>query len=291
MKMIRQTMNHLTNTRVSLGLLILLLVGLSAGLAQSVRLAPSLLGLRQLDRATDSKSSKSGEASKFEVDPLEVLDSPGLQKTKKDKLNTVEFGNGGSFSRPLRAKRDESGYVSIAMLGSVGTVIDVGGAKIGVGESSIISGYANIMVKGESGAWLATPLNVPFRKYEGSRLATLPVLTVRLDPAAGEFDLYANSQLLAAGIPYDYEVRSRKIEFLAGAEGARLMGLVQSDINPLYVDENNNGIDDDFELAHSGALLASNASKGERKALIKDWKKAERFVPPPPLFVARPRPD
>jgi len=75
-----------------------------------------------------------------------------------------------------------------AALGSLGSVIEVAGAKIGISESSAVSGYASGMVKGGYSDWEDTHLSVPFDSYEGTRFATLPVLTVRLDPEAGVLD-------------------------------------------------------------------------------------------------------
>ena len=269
----------------------ILFLGLSVCSAQPVRQSPASLGLKQLNHHLDVQPSGERNIDKFEIDALNVKESASIRISRKGNVDIVVLKGAAVLSRPMRAKKGELSFISFGLLGSLGTIVDVGGAKIGVGESSLINGYANIMVSRDGGDWVATPLNVPFRRYDGSRLATLPVLTIRLSPVDGIFDLYANSQLLVEGIDYTATANNRQIRFIAGVGGANLMGLVQSDENPLYLDQNRNGIDDDFELAHTGALAKKNSTKQDLKMLHSEWRKAERFVPPPPLFVARPRAD
>lgn len=122
-------------------------------------------------------------------------------------------------------------------------------------------------------------------------MAMVPVLTLRLDPENGVFDVYSGTRLAEVDVPYVPGQGRREITFAAGSEGAWLKGLVQADDNPLYVDENANGVDDDFEQAHLGRTLERTAQKSDRAKLIKEWRKLERALPPPALFVARPRPD
>lgn len=248
----------------------------------------SPLGLTRLEIGTADTDPKMGQ---FQVDGLVAIGVLGASKSRKGKQDVVVLSGEATYARPLRAKKDEYGFVSFAVLGSLGSVIEVAGAKIGVSESSAVSGYASILVKGSNSDWRSTQLSVPFNSYEGNRLATLPVITVRLDPDAAEFDVYASSRLLVEGIPLESRPNDRKFSITAGSGGAWLMGLVQSDINPLYVDENENGVDDDFELASNGELQSRGASKQQRKDLIKSWRQTERFAPPPALFVSRPRPD
>ena len=83
----------------------------------------------------------------------------------------------------------------------------------------------------------------------------------------------------------------QKFTLKAGKGGAWLCQLVMADEIPVYGDENANGVDDAFERQKLGKLLASNATLAERKALGELWRKTQRVLPPPPLFVRRPIPD
>jgi hypothetical protein len=263
----------------------------SVAFSQSDSSEKAPLGLSRLETNSGVPSKGNPQASRFETDELVATGVPGATKSRKGKQDVVVLAGEATYARPLRAKKGEYGFVSFAALGSLGSVIEIAGAKVGISESSAVSGYASIMVKGSNSDWQSTQLSVPFNSYEGNRFATMPVITVRLDPEAGEFDVYASSRLLVEGIPLEFRPNDRKFSITAGSGGAWLMGLVQSDINPLYVDENENGVDDDFELASNGELQSRGASKQQRKDLIRSWQKTERFAPPPALFVSRPRPD
>jgi hypothetical protein len=120
----------------------------------------------------------------------------------------------------------------------------------------------------------------------------LPTLTVRIDSEAGVWDVFSDSRLLADNLPLP-AARKNQREFLlrAGSDGAWLSGLVLSDENPLYEDDNANGIDDRFERQARGATLAANASMAERTQLAAQWKEHQRVKTPPALFVRRPMPD
>lgn len=285
------TMNASINIKRVIGISSFAVLGVPLSFAQSTPPPSSNLGLSRLEQPTTPGAPAAVDTTKFEVDSLDIVSSPGVLKSKKRNLDVLDLSDGSSFTRPLRAKKREQGYISFAVFGSVGTIVDVGGAQIGISESAIVEGYAHVLVKSGESDWVDTHLNVPFDSYEGKRLATLPVLTVRLDPASEEFDLYANSRMLVEGAELISRSNDRKFLVSAGSEGAWLMGLVQSDINPLYIDDNGNGVDDDFELASNGELQSRGASKQQRKDLIKSWRQTERFAPPPALFVSRPRPD
>ena len=64
-----------------------------------------------------------------------------------------------------------------------------------------------------------------------------------------------------------------------------------ADENPLYVDDNFNGIDDAFEKQKRGVLLPAAASLRDHPLLANDWQAAQRAKPPTALFLFRPLPD
>ena len=143
------------------------------------------LGLARLEINSSDVDSK---VDLFLEDVLVVTGVPGATKSRKGKQDVVVLAGEATYARPLRAKKGEYGFVSFGALASLGSVIEIAGAKIGISESSAVSGYASVMVKGGHSDWEDTHLSVPFDSYEGIRFATLPVLTVRLDPEAGVLD-------------------------------------------------------------------------------------------------------
>lgn len=180
-------------------------------------------------------------------------------------------------------------FVSFSVYGSVGTIVEAGGARLGIVDSDV-DGYAQLAVD-ENSKWRLLGIHVPLKKFEGNWLAAFQVLTVRLDRADGSWDLYHNAKLVAEDLPFDASIKHNQFVVKAGEEGAMINGLLQSDVNPLYADENGNGVDDTFERQKRGRLLAKSDGKADRKQLIADWRKHQRTSPPPALFVNLPRPD
>lgn len=258
-------------------------------LAQSLASDHASLGLPRVNQQSAAHSLSPG---RFQSDDLTVGAAQELRRMQRGRQDVLEMEPEAIFSRPLRGPRNEVSFVSFGLQGSIGTVVDVGGAKIGITESGMMDqSYAQVMVRSGDADWMSCGMHVPLRKFDGSLMAMVPVLTLRLDPENGAFDVYSGTRLAKADIPYVPAQGRREITFAAGSEGAWLTGLVQADDNPLYVDENANGVDDDFEQAHLGRTLNRSAPRAERAALIKEWHKLERALPPPALFTPRPRPD
>ncbi|MGH7945903.1 MAG: hypothetical protein ACREH8_16975 [Opitutaceae bacterium] len=135
---------------------------------------------------------------------------------------------------------------------------------------------------------------VKIETFGGAALAALPVLTVRLDPKAGGWDLFVGSRLVATDLPLAELPRNAARQFAvhAGAQGARICGLVTVDENPLYEDENANGIDDVFEKQNNqGALLAANVPVTSRTQLARQWQEEQKTRKTAPMSVQRPLPD
>lgn len=279
---------------VALGLSFVSLAGLGA---QSVATAPRVatpLGLLRLQAA-----AKSGEAAKlvplrFAVDALPVNGLAGVSKSQKDNLDTLVLDAGKEWSRSVRGSGREVTFVSFQVYGSQTTIIEVGGARLGL-TGGPIAGSLQLMFDDSAGGtlqWKSLNVHVATGKYGGKVFAALPTLTVRLDPTAGVWDVFSGSRLLADNLPLIAARRdNRQFTVKARTQGSWVIGLVLADENPLYEDANANGVDDVFERQRLGVLLPLNATVPARQQLAKDWKAAQRAKAPPALFVQRPMPD
>ena len=267
----------------------LLWVGFCAAQTTTL-LAP--LGLPRL-----KEQAKPGEAAPLARTKFADTDltkgSAGVRAGEKRGAKFLTLDARKDWSQPLRGKPGDVLFVSFSVNGSPGTVIEIGGARLIVAESAITN-YATLVLDESTAAgvnWRELGLHSPLEKYDTRPLASFSVLTLRLDPANSAFDLYLGTQLITEDLPYQSGKDNRRLTLLAGEAGAMLNGLVQSDENPLYDDANANGIDDRYEQQKQGRLLAANASKAERQALIKDWRDSQRTARPAALFVHLPRPD
>jgi len=243
---------------------------LAIGDASQKPLSPSSYDVLQLSNHRGSHASEGirNNARYLSIDAKAILTHP---------LNT-DIGAGKVV------------FVSFSSYGSIGTIIAVGGARLGITSSDAI-GFAQIMAPDSSSdGWRSLDFHVPIETYEGRALASLPVLTIRLDQAAGIFDVYSGTRLLADGLPLDANA-SRHFTLTAGADGAWLNGLVQADENPICEDTNRNGIDDRFEVQKRGQLLPTSATVGDRRQLAAEWREHQDNEPPAALFFNRPRPD
>lgn len=261
-----------------LSIAFLLCVSISTGLSQA---GTRPLGLPQLtDQALSSKTSS---------DELFAQGTPGVRNGEKRSAKFLALDASTDWSRPLRGGAKDLVFVSCSVYGSVGTIIEVGGARLGIIESEI-DGYAQLAAD-ENSNWRLLGIHVPLQKFEGKPLGSFSVLTVRLDRTDGSWDLYQSARLVAEDLPLDASIKHGQFRVRAGEAGAMVNGLVQSDENPLYADANGNGVDDAFEQHKQGRLLTAADSKATRKQLIADWRKHQRTAPPPALFVNLPRPD
>jgi len=235
-------------------------------------------------------------AAKFTADPLEApAGGTDLRRGAQHGAPFLAIAADRDWSRPLRGNPHETQFVSITLLASVGTILNVDGAWLAV-EASATKGRAEIMI-GDPGKkapeWRRLRLAVPLAIYGGSELADVGTLTLRLDPDAGVWDVFTGTRMIAHDIVLDPASNrgARKLCLHAGDHGAWVSGLLASDENPLFLDANANGIDDTFELAKNGALLAGNSPAAARHTLIADWQKAQLKQRPPVMRVIRPLPD
>ncbi|MBI5766589.1 MAG: hypothetical protein HZA93_02260 [Verrucomicrobia bacterium] len=237
--------------------------------------------------------------SKFSADALQPTNAStgGASRTRKDNLDYLALDANKSWSSTLRGSPREPTYASFMVHASQNTIIDIGGARLGV-TAGPISGSLQLMFDDSASPngtlqWKSLNVHIATGTYGGKPLAALPVLTVAIDPATSTWTLFSGSRLLADHLPLIPSKKdSRTFTLTAGNAGAWLCGLVLADENPLYLDDNFNGIDDAFEKTkRNGQLLPASASIPERQLLAKEWKESQRQKPPPAPFVARPLPD
>lgn len=271
---------------------------LLAGLSIAQTSSPTTLSLAPLGLPRLKAQAKPGEAApvaraKFADSDLTVRGVAGARNGEKRGARFLALDAAKGWSQPLRGKPGEILFVSFSVHGSLGTVIEVGGARFIVVESAITR-YATLVLDESTPAgvnWRELGLHSPLEQYDTRPLASFSVLTLRLEPANGVFDLYQGSRLVADNLPYNSGKDNRQVTIYGGEAGVMINGLVQSDENPLYEDANANGIDDRYEQQKNGRLLAANATVTDRKELIQQWHDHQRTARPAALFVNLPRPD
>jgi hypothetical protein len=253
------------------------------------------LGLVRLSAGPEAVRPSPLNLSAFAVDELAVGGTDGVYKGRKDTVDYLKVNQGREWSRSLRGSFDAMVFVSFQVNASQTTVVDIAGARIGVTASPVPGSLQLMFDDPTTGIPTWKPLNhhIGAAKYDGKAMATLPTLTVCIDPVADVWHLYANARLIADHLPLIAEKKNdRRFVLRAGTEGAWITGLVLADENPIYEDDNANGIDDRFEKEQrGGTLLPANASKAERQALAQQWKAAQHVKPPTPFHIQRPMPD
>jgi hypothetical protein len=279
---------------VGFGLSFLPVAGFGAQPATTSARVAAPLGLLRLQDTTKPGDAVKLVTTTFAVDTLSANGLAGVSKAQKDNLGTLVLDAGKDWSRSLRGLGREVTFASFQVYGSQTTIIEIGGARLGL-TAGPIPGSLQLMFDNSAAgtlAWKSLNVHVSTGKYSGKSFAALPTLTVALDPAAGFWHLYSGSRLLADHLPLIAAKRdNRQFTVKAGTEGAWICGLVLADENPLYEDANFNGIDDAFERQKLGALLPANAAIPTRQQLAQDWKTAQRAKAPPALFVNRLMPD
>jgi len=281
---------------ISLAFLVSPTAFLIAAAPARVEAVTSSFELPRLKAHGDPKDPKAMPKAKATVDDLSPQGKSGVQRGKKEKSDYLAIDGSKSWSSSLRGALNETAFVSFFVYASVGTVIDVAGAKLLIRPGSKPD-YAQMHVgtPGTKGVqWRKIGGPVKFEKHGGKLLAALPVLTVRLDPAAKEWDLFAANRLVTDGLrlPDLPKGAPRQFHVSAGPNGAWVCGLISADENPLYEDANANGIDDAFEKTkRNGVLLAATASTADRKNLAQQWQVDQRTRNVKPWPVQRPLPD
>lgn len=266
--------------------------------ANGAETAPSPLGLPRL---AGPDSSRAGQppalaAQRYEVDPLVARAGAGDQRSRSEHaLRFLDLDPGAVWSRPLRDNERKPVFVSFLLYASIGTEVRIGAVSLRIVEAPTDGGAQVMYAQDRPGgrAWQPLGMHAPLEAFDGRTFAGLRVITVRLDPVEGTWDLYLGARLSHVALPLLSErpVRGRAdVAIRAGAAGARLFGLVQSSEHPIYEDANDNGVDDAFERAREGGRLNRRTlTADERRQLAEDWKRESG--PPLALLVRRPLPD
>lgn len=267
--------------------------GSSAAAASSHRVSPAL----QLPRLrTDSKPDEAGmvAGARATVHPLVGKEGSSARATTEGEVAYLAIDSDGAWSSPIRGAREDITFVSFFVYGSLDTQIEIAGAKIVVratgkaSQAQLEVGYSS-----EKGiAWRKVGGTIRIENYGGKAMAALPVITVRLNPAATAWDLYVGPRMVANDLPLQMIPvgASRQFAMHAGRDGARVCGLISSDDNPLFPDENRNGIEDTFEKQQNRGALADNANNA-RAALARQWQGSAQSQLLQSWAVRRPLPD
>jgi hypothetical protein len=227
------------------------------------------------------------------------LSSGGKANARAGKSQNVDYlaiDPNTSWSTTIRGGIKDTTFVSFFLCASVGTSIDIAGAKILIREGktadTVRLQIGHPGVKGM--AWRDFGGPVRLERYNGAALAALPVLTLRLDGSAGIWDIFVGGRLASSDLPLrPLPVTASKEFFVhAGNEGVMVCGLVSSDDNPLFTDENRNGIEDGFERQHNSGGLLTLPGKA-RMLLAQNWVKSQQAAQArtQTWAVQRPQPD
>ena len=116
-----------------LGLSLIPVAGFGAQPAATTpaRVAAPLGLLRLQDAAKPGEAGKLVE-TKFAVDALPANGLAGVSKAQKDNLDTLVLDAGKDWSRSLRGSGREVTFASFQVYGSQTTIIEVGGARLGL---------------------------------------------------------------------------------------------------------------------------------------------------------------
>lgn len=262
----------------------------SAGLTGAEGAARSAIGLPRLKEPTRQGGPARLADAKFAIDDLAAV-GPAV-RAERDDVAVLVLAAGSEWKRPLRGSPRAVSFISFQVYASGNTIIEAGGARLGFTVSPIDGSLQLMFDDSTQGSlqWRPLRLNVDTAKFDGKNLSMFPTLTLRLDPEENTWDLYTGSRLTADSLPLIAEKKmQREFVMRAGAEGAWVTGLVMADENPLYDDQNANGIDDGFEKEKRGALLGSN-TQADRRVLAEQWRDAQRRKSMP-LHERRPMQD
>lgn len=249
-----------------------------------------------LSKAPLSLPRLSPEAGKLGKKPVsgESFEVLGLQATEHAKqkqrggASYIEIESGTGWQQTLRNQRAGANYVSFTLNASLGTQIDIGGASLVIEQSEKDQTYAAVQT--------TTPdksihYEMPWLLFGGARMATLDIVTVKVDRQAHTWTMWFRDTVVAEDMPMASQGSVPQIRITAGKGGAWLCGLVCSDENPLFEDANDNAVPDDFELKILGSLLSKNASEQTSANLRLAWDEEKRSRPPSEFILTTPQPD
>jgi len=258
------------------------------------------LGLDRLEGRTKKGGTPPLNVQEFEIDPLNVPTGvKSLARGQQKNTTFLAMEPRSEWSRPLRGDPRDIKFVSLNIHASATTVVQVGGAWLCVLPSERNASHVAVVagMPDDLGnmKWRRPLVETSLEVFGGRQMGALPILTIRLDPDAGTWDIYSGGHMIAIGLPLVSQGKGKppahELVVRAGSDGAWLNAVALADANPLFADANLNGIDDAYELAKNGALLPTRAPASQRTALASQWLK-DGFKPGiVPVFARRPVPD
>ena len=216
---------------------------------------------------------------------------PGQRAKSKSRSGAayLEIEPDSEWHQKLRIQRAGANYVTFSLNGSTGSVVDIAGASITIEQSQQDAGYAAIRA---NGADEKINHEVQLMLFGGARMATLDIVTVKIDRQARTWTMWFRDVLVAEDLPLsDQAGDGGQIRIVAGKGGAWLCGLVCSDENPLFEDANDNAVPDEFEHTILDTLLSKNASKQSKATLRLAWQEERQSRPPSVFVLTTPLPD
>jgi hypothetical protein len=201
------------------------------------------LGLKRLAGIAATPGEKTPAANSYEVVNITSGQAPagsnGSTRQRKG-VSFVEIEANGTWEQPLRGLHNGISYTTFTILGSIGTQIDIGGAKIAIVPSEI-ENYAAFMIgyPSESGIeWKPLNHETPLVLVAGRTMANLAAVTVRADSEKGVWAIFLRDYLAAENLPLvSTKPQSlRNLVVNGGNDGAWACELACSDVNPLFED-------------------------------------------------------
>ena len=214
-----------------------------------------------------SENQKKIRDGAYEAVPLRP--GQGAKQRIRNEVGYIEVEPTALWSQKLRQQNGGANYVTIALTASSGTCIEVGGASIIVEQSQRHPSYAAIHVADVS---VEGGHETPWLLFGGARMALLDRLTIMVDRRSNTWAMWIQDSLVFAGLPLAaMSGNGNEIQINGGKAGAWVSGIVCSDENPFFKDDNDNTVPDDFEMEALGMLLDRQAPNETLNALRRAW--------------------
>ncbi len=246
--------------------------------------ASASLGLPRLLGTPSSSDDPPLDATHFSVfEPHSLAKSLGdhARVARAGAIEYIEIDPNTDWSAPLRPLHPGANYVTLTLQGSIGTIVDVGGAMFGLVDGGAPDFASVVVAAGDKSTaeWKPLRHDSQLAPYNGHPMATLAMFTIKTDTRSHTWSLYMADYLALgeADLPRTHDSRDHRVlSIAAGADGARLYVVACSDENPAFIDTNHNDVRDEFERKTLGHLLAENAPADLRAGLRDAWLQALR---------------
>ncbi len=255
------------------------------------------LGLPRLSRNASDENHRLLKREDYQVldlsSPAYEVEGSAMFRTKGGKpyLEISAYKRWQAAPRsPVRGRT----FVSFTLNVPLNAEISVAGALLRVRESRSDVAYAGLdygTPQDDGIKWMPLEHEVPLVPFSGRLLASLDVITIKVDHTSGTFALWSRDTLIVADAPVELKRRLDGFEVTTLGDVAWLCGLVFSDENPVYQDDNDNCIPDSFELAQMGGLFDPHSKREELADARNAWLKWRQSQPPSQYVITTPLPD